>query len=169
MLASCCRNGPLWEVWGIEFRRGTSMSIPFLGLGLPCGVQKHQKCEKTMRIDQKTWFLIHLVSRICFSPKESAHRKKAFFPQCLGSVIFSLCFLPSAARSLKRTKNTRGSKLGFWDPLAHFEVKGGRNFCSGYVSKKKKASVTTCCLSLWCRRRVSSSHVVIIFESRKHF
>ena len=61
-------------------------------------------------------------------------------------------FWPFAARSLKRTKNTGRSKLGFWDLFEHCEVEGGRNFGSGYVSH--------CCLSLRCRRclwRVSSS------------
>ena len=60
------------------------------------------------------------------------------FFEILGSLIFALCFLPFAARSLKRTKNTGGSKLGFWDPLAHFEVEGGRNFGSGYVSQNNR-------------------------------
>ena len=48
-----------------------------------------------------------------------------FFSQILGSLIVELCFLPFAARSLKK-KVPGGSKSGFFlGPVAHFEVEGG--------------------------------------------
>ena len=66
------------------------------------------------------------------------HIAKMHFFDFFCPLIFALCFLPSAARSLKRKKNTGGSKFGFGDSLAHFEVEGGRNFGSGYVTQNSR-------------------------------
>ena len=69
--------------------------------------------------------LVHLVSRMCFSPE--------------ASLIFALCFLPSAACSLKRTKKHRRIEITFLGVcVAHFEVEGVRNFGSGYVSQNSR-------------------------------
>ena len=71
---------------------------------------------------------------------------------------FSLCFLPSAARSLKRTKKHVDRNWVFrssWPILRLSEVE-----ISVQVMYHKTAGFTTCCLSLWCCRclwRVSSS------------
>ena len=87
------------------------------------------------------------------------------FFEILGLLIVALCFLPSAARSLKRTKNTGG----FWDPLAHFEVEGVRHFGSGSVSKNSRfyhvlsVSVVP---SVSCGECHRVGHVVICFQSR---
>ena len=111
---------------------------------------------------KKACCLIHLVSRFCFLTFGKVHiaKMKRFFKNST-SLSFALCFLPFAARSLKRTKNTEGSKLVFfffetlWPILRLREVEISiRDMCH------KTAGFTTCCLSLWCRRclwRVSSS------------
>ena len=39
---------------------------------------------------------------------------------------------------VEENEKTRGSKLGFRDPLARFEVEEGRNFGSGYVSQNSR-------------------------------
>ena len=91
------RNGPL-EVRGIEIstrdRRGTLISIPFLGLSLPFWrSKKTSKCEHSKnpyksrsRSTKNTCCLIHIVSRICFSPKQ-----KCTSQIC---ICFSRCWAP---------------------------------------------------------------------------
>ena len=88
------------------------------------GVKKTSKCEHSKnRINhavdraKKTCCLIHFVSRICFSPKEKCTSQKFMFFEILGSVIFASCFLPSAAKSLRRTKKLRGIEIRFLGPL----------------------------------------------------
>ena len=39
-----------------------------------------------------------------------------------------------------------GWKLGFWDPLAHFEVEGGRKLGSGCVSQNSRFLQRVVCL-----------------------
>ena len=69
--------------------------------------------------------------------KKNALHKNVFFEISI-PLIYALCFLQSAARSLKRTKKHRGIEIRFLGPLAHFEVEGGRNFGSGYVSQNSR-------------------------------
>ena len=108
-------------------------------------------CEKTSMREQSKNLLNHAVDRpkmhvvrhILFQEllltQGKVHVAKMLFVfEILGILIFALCVLPSAARSLKRTRSTGGSKLGFWDRLAHFEVEGGRNFGSGCVSQNSR-------------------------------
>ena len=84
------RNGPFCEVRGIKIstrdRRGTLISISFLGLSLPFGRSKNiivwalEKPYKSRRWStKKACCLIHLVSRICFSPKEKCTSQNAYF------------------------------------------------------------------------------------------
>ena len=150
--------GPCGRSRGSKIRCGSQISIPFLGLSLSFWVSKTTKCEHSKNhinhaVDRPK---MHVVWYILFQEFASHLRKKSTSQKCIFfkisvTLIFSLYFPPSAARSLKRTKNTEGSKLGFWNSLAHFEVEGGRNFGSGYVCYKT-AGFTTCCLSLWCCR-----------------
>ena len=46
--------------------------------------------------------------------------KMSFVVEILGPLIFALCVLPSAARSLKRTKKHRGIEIRFLGPLGPF-------------------------------------------------
>ena len=52
----------------------------------------------------------------------------------------------SAARSLKRMKNKGGSKLGFGDPLVHFEVEGRSKFLFGMCVTKQQVLPRVVCL-----------------------
>ena len=103
------RNGALWEVRGIDIsrrdRRGTLISIPFLGLRkFWRGPKKTSKCEHSKPIyiyiyisrsgsTKNACCLIHLVSRICFSPEEQCTSQKCVFSRDFGLLIFALCFV----------------------------------------------------------------------------
>ena len=124
------RKGPRGEVWGIEIstrdRRRTLISIPPWFENPFLGGQKTSKCEHSknhldhavdrpkMHVVYTSGFLNPLLT------KGKVHIATMHFFEILGYFIFAVCFLPSAARSLKRTKNTGGSKLGFRDPLGPF-------------------------------------------------
>ena len=55
-----------------------------------------------------------------------------------GSLNFCTVFFHLRHGRRRERENTGGSKSGVWDPLAHFEVEGGRNFGSGYVSQNSR-------------------------------
>ena len=118
---------------------GRSGGSKFLAFEKPCkshsGQTKNACC------------LIHIVSRICFSLKEKCTPQKCIFFEFFGPLIFVTVFSAICGTVVeKNDKNTGGSKLGFWDPLAHSEVEGSRNFGSG-ICVTKTAGFTTCCLS----------------------
>ena len=104
------RNGPLWEVWGIEIstrdRRGNLISIP---------IRKKQ--------------MNHAVDR----PKMHVEKKKSCFKKLLMRIFFR-----NFGPLIFARKNTGGSKLGFWDPLAHFEVEGRSKFWCGMCHKNSR-------------------------------
>ena len=57
---------------------------------------------------------------LLLTERKSAHRKNAYVFEMLGPLVFALCFLPSAARSLKRTKKHRDREIRFLGPLGPF-------------------------------------------------
>ena len=61
--------------------------------------------------------------------------KNESFIEITTSLVFALCFLPSAARSSKKIMSQGARFQGSWDFLAHFEVEGGRNFLFGMRRK----------------------------------
>ena len=86
---------------------------------------------------------------------------------------FPVCFLTICGTVVEENEKTQeGSKLGFWEPLADFEVEGGRNFGSGYVSQNSRVSprVVSLCGAVGvhgeCHR---VGHVVVVFSIRLHF
>ena len=86
--------------------------------------------------------------------------------------MFSLCFLPSAARSLKRTKNTGDRNLVIWDPLAHFEVEGWSKFLFGKCVTKQQVVPRVVCLCGAvgvCGEYHLVGHVVISVYNGVHF
>ena len=127
----------LWEVRGIEFSTrdgsGTLISISFFGLSslfgelFFLGGQKISKCEHSKNhlnhaMDRPK---MHVVWYILFQEsashqKRSVHRKNASFFEFFGSLIFALCFVPSAARTLRRTKKDRGIEIRFLGILGPF-------------------------------------------------
>ena len=83
------------------------------------GCQKTSKCEhsKNHMNHEGDRPAMHVVQYILFQEfashlKQSAHRKNANVLGIVGSLIFQ-CFLPSAARSLKRTKKHRWIDIRF--------------------------------------------------------
>ncbi len=147
------RNGPFWEVRGIEIstrdRRGALIWAPlFWG--------EHSKNHSNHAVDRPKCMLFQ---EFASHSRKRAHRKNAYFSK-FRSRSFLHCFPPSAARSLKRTKNTGGSKLGFGTPWPILRLRGWETSVWDCVTKQQ--GFTTCCLSLWCRRclwRVSSSQM----------
>ena len=63
--------------------------------------------------------------------------KKTYFLDWATSFFRCVFYHLRHGRGRER-KNTGGSKLGFRDPLVHFEVEGSRNFGLGYVSQNSR-------------------------------
>ena len=143
--------GSLWEVRGIaHFDTGPSGDLnfdPFSWFEPPfLGGQQTSKCEhsrqpyksRSASLPKSACCLIHLVSRICFSLREKCTSQKYIYFSKFWVLSILHCFLPSAARSLKRTKKHTGIEIRFWGPLCPFEVEGGRNLGSGYVLQNSR-------------------------------
>ena len=142
------KGAPLGGVGGSNFRRGT-VARPYFSIrfcaSLFFGVKKHQsasirKNHLNHAVDRPK---MHVVQYILFQEfashlRKGANRKNAYFSKIWAPSF--LHFLPSAARSLKRTKKTQEDRNWvFWDPLAHFEVEGGgRNFRFGMCVTKQQ-------------------------------
>ena len=90
----------------------------------------------------ETWFY----KNVLLTQGKVHFAKMRMFFRNFCPLILALCFLPSSARSLKRTKNTAGSKLGYWDPLAHFEVQVPEILGAACVTRQQ--GFTMCCLSV---------------------
>ena len=151
--------GPFGTSGSSKFQYRSQISSPFLGLASPFWEEvKKNQCvsirKKTYKsrsgLTKNTCCLILLVSRSCFSDREKAHRKNVlFFSEISITLIFALCFLPSAARSSSlQKKSQRAHFQGFWDFLAHFEAQGARNFGSGYVSQNSRVLPRVVCLGV---------------------
>ena len=146
-------------------RRGTSISLTFNGLRPPFfGVSK-TKCEHSKTNSIMLWVdpKCMLFNTSCFKnlllTEGKVHIAQMHISFEILAPSFYSVFYHLRHGRLKRTKKHRGSKSGFWDPLADFEVEGCRNFRVRDMCNET-AGFTTCCLSLWCRRylwRVSSS------------
>ena len=85
-----------------------------------------------------------LIQKFAFHLRK-VHIAKMHFFEILGLPHFSLCSLPSAAGSLKRTKKHRVIEIRFLVRMRGVEISVG-DMCH------KTAGFTTCCLFLWCRR-----------------
>ena len=104
---------------------------------------------------KKACCLRHIVSRICFSPNCTS--QKSVFFRNFGPPHFCTVF---------------STILSFWDPLAHFEIEGGRNFGSGYVSQNSRFYHVLSCLCGVvgvCGECHLAGHVVINFYTRGDF
>ena len=73
---------------------------------------------------------------MCFSPKEKCTSQKCKIFEISAHLIFALCFPPSAARSLKRTKKHKEIEIRFFGPpVACFEGSRSPKFWCGMCDK----------------------------------
>ena len=93
------------------------------------GVKKTSKCEHSKKqinhtVDRQIKHAVskHFVSRTCSSPKEKCTSKKCICFDILGPSFFNVFCTICGTVVEENEKHTR-SKSGFWDPLAHLEVK----------------------------------------------
>ena len=154
------RNGPplgppLRSEWALlggprdqNFDAGPSRDLNFDLLSWfwasPLGGQKTSKCEHSKNQINHVGDRPkkHVVWSILFQEfashrRKSAHHKMHIFRN-FGSLNFCTVFFHLRHGRRRERENTGGSKSGVWDPLAHFEVEGGRNFGSGYVSQNSR-------------------------------
>ena len=159
------RNGPLWEVRGIEistrdldFDPLSWFERPLLG-GEKIKVWAFEKPSKSHNGSTKhACCLIHLV--FASHLRKSAHRKKKniffrdFGPPQFFTVLSTIC--GTVADENEKTQG--GSKLGFLDPLTHFEAEGRSKFRFGICVTKQFLRRVLCLRgAVRCLWRVSSS------------
>ena len=120
------RDGLLWEVWGVKIstrdRRGTLISISFLGLSSPFLGSKNIKVwafekQKKSRTGstKNACCLIHLVSRICLSHEEKCTSQNVFSK--LRSPSFVHYVLYHLRQRVKKTQGIEIRFLGFVGPF----------------------------------------------------
>ena len=110
------RNEPFGNVWGIIRRVGLQNGHFFLRLDRLSGVKKKWNLEMKMgRRNRKRKKKKNTMDRPEFASrlKNSAHYKNAFFPKW-ASLIFRLCFAPSAGRSKQEKRGPSDHFFDFW-------------------------------------------------------
>ena len=155
-------------------RRGTLISISFLGLSHTFRrVTEHQnvsvgktKKKITQWIDQKKMLFTCILFQEFASHQGKMHIEKMHISGNFGHPHFSLCFLPPAARSLKRTKKHREIEMRFLGPLVDFDVEERTKFWFRICITKQQVFPRVVGVCGECHR---VGHVVINITPERHF
>ena len=152
------RNGPLWEVRGIEISMREPDFEPSSWFEPPlfCWAQNHQSWSEQKSDETPSGWtknaccLIHLASRICFSPGEKCTSTKWRFFQNFDLPYFCTVFSTICGTVVEENEeNTGGSKLGFWDPWPILRLRRSKFRFGACVPIQQVLPRFVC---LWCRQ-----------------
>ena len=180
--------GPFGRSGRPKFRCGSQISSSLLGLSLPFWESKNIKVWSVQKSFLNTsgstknaCCLRHCFTNVCFLPREKCTSEDAYLFEISSSLLFALCFVPSAARSSKEIMSRGASFHGFWTlwPILRFtELKilvrdasqnsrvlprvvclfGAVGFCGGVFERRASECHDHCSKkkkkTFWCRRRL---------------